>query len=284
MSSTDDPYEIGTATFTGRDSTRPRCARQQVSDQKLRDEKDCTYRSSGLTQSNLKTRDEFHSFTSTSMFTHFNFGDAKRPVSTRVRNPSLFSDHEPRRVSVLRRWIYELRKGWKKLAWQRTFQLAVAAIPDNWQIFSIATTSQTGITLGTFIKDLVELVQDIKNSIEKVGENKERLSKLRDGVVSTLNGLTKLTEAHEYKEPSPELLSALENLKSYLRHIQDKCQRQASRQRTSKVSGVDTFKSWWKRNEIEAEIKRLDEYKNECYTQFTLFSTARTEGKTVQIA
>ncbi|KAJ7852296.1 hypothetical protein B0H13DRAFT_1904658 [Mycena leptocephala] len=126
-----------------------------------------------------------------------------------------------------------------------------------------------GITLGSFVKDLVELVQNIKNSIDKVGENKERLSKLRDDVVSTLNGLTKLTEAHEYKEPSPELLSALENLKSYLRHIQDKCQRQASPQRTSKVSGVDTFKSWWKRSEIEAEIKRLDEYRNECYTQFT---------------
>jgi hypothetical protein len=57
---------------------------------------------------------------------------------------------------------------------------------------------------------------------------------------------------------------------SYLRHIQDKCQRQASRQRTSRVSGVDTFKSWWKRSEIEAEIKRLDEYRNECYTQFTV--------------
>jgi hypothetical protein len=85
-----------------------------------------------------------------------------------------------------------------------------------------------GITLGSFVKDLVELVQNIKNSIDKVresqfghhllsiaqvGENKERLSKLRDEVVGTLNGLTKLTEAHEYKEPSPELLSALENLK-----------------------------------------------------------------------
>ncbi|KAJ7852307.1 hypothetical protein B0H13DRAFT_40187 [Mycena leptocephala] len=141
-----------------------------------------------------------------------------------------------------------------------------------------------GITVGTFVKDLVQLVQNIKNSIDKVSENKERLSKLRDEVVGTLNGLTKLTEANEYKEPSPELLSALENLKSYLRHIQDKCQRQASRQRTSRVSGVDTFKSWWKRSEIQAEIKRLDECRNECYTQFTLFSAARTEGKTVQIA
>jgi hypothetical protein len=86
-----------------------------------------------------------------------------------------------------------------------------------------------GITLGSFVKDLVELVQNIKNSIDKVcesqfvyylvlsvaqvGENKERLSKLRDEVVGTLNGLTKFTEAHEYKEPSPELLNALENLK-----------------------------------------------------------------------
>jgi hypothetical protein len=86
-----------------------------------------------------------------------------------------------------------------------------------------------GITLGSFVKDLVELVQNIKNSIDKVlesqfayhlalsaaqvGENKERLSKLRDDVVGTLNGLTQLANGYEDRKPSPELLAALQRLK-----------------------------------------------------------------------
>jgi hypothetical protein len=84
------------------------------------------------------------------------------------------------------------------------------------------------ITLGSFVKDLVELVQNIKNSIDKVrdsqfghhllsiaqvSENKERLSKLRDDVVGTLNGLTQLANGYEDRKPSPELLAALERLK-----------------------------------------------------------------------
>jgi hypothetical protein len=47
----------------------------------------------------------------------------------------------------------------------------------------------------------------------QVGENKERLSKLRDDVVGTLNGLTQLANGYEDRKPSPELLAALERLK-----------------------------------------------------------------------
>ncbi|KAJ7905153.1 hypothetical protein B0H13DRAFT_733583 [Mycena leptocephala] len=139
------------------------------------------------------------------------------------------------------------------------------------------------ITLGTFVKDVVELVRNIKDSIYKVRENKERLSKLRDEVVDTLNGLTKLTEGHEDRQPSPELKIALEGLKSRLRHIGDKCQKQVSRQRTSRVPVVDGIKSWWNRNEIESEIKRLNECWSNCRAKFMLFSTARIELGTVKI-
>jgi hypothetical protein len=85
-----------------------------------------------------------------------------------------------------------------------------------------------GITLGAFVRDFVELVQNIKHSIDKVcesqfayhlqsvcqvSENKDRLSKLRDEVVGTLNGLAKLSEGYADRQPSPERLAALERLK-----------------------------------------------------------------------
>jgi len=83
----------------------------------------------------------------------------------------------------------------------------------------------TGITIGGFLKDLVELGRDIKDSVEKVRENKERLSNLRDDVDETLYGLAKLTEGYEDAHPSPELYRALEGLKrSILLFIVVDCQ------------------------------------------------------------
>ncbi|KAJ7855166.1 hypothetical protein B0H14DRAFT_3865287 [Mycena olivaceomarginata] len=132
-----------------------------------------------------------------------------------------------------------------------------------------------GITLATFVKDLVELGRKIKDSIDQVGENKAQFSKLRDEVTGTLNGLVKLTQGFGNTQPSLELSTALEDLKSHLERIHSKSKKAS--QHTS------WFKSWWNRQKIDQDIKRLIEFKKDCYGQFTLFSTARIEGKADQI-
>ncbi|KAF8208245.1 ankyrin repeat-containing domain protein [Mycena galopus ATCC 62051] len=131
------------------------------------------------------------------------------------------------------------------------------------------------ITLATFVKDVVELCQDIQDSIDQVGENKEQLLKLRGDVEETIYGFAQLTKGYETHAPSPELSTALEDLKSHLESIHNKCKKASQH--------ASWFKSWWKRDKIDREIKRLNDLKKDCYEQFTLFATARTEGKVDRI-
>ncbi|KAJ7835381.1 ankyrin repeat-containing domain protein [Mycena olivaceomarginata] len=133
------------------------------------------------------------------------------------------------------------------------------------------------ITIATFVKDLVELGRKIKDSIDQVGENKEQLSKLRDEVTGTLDGLTRLAQGFNLNAlPSLELLTALEDLKSHLESVHNKCNKASQH--------PSWFKSWWNRNKIDREIRRLSELKHDCHDQFTLFSATRTEGKVDRIA
>ncbi|KAF7343440.1 Tetratricopeptide repeat family [Mycena venus] len=136
-------------------------------------------------------------------------------------------------------------------------------------------TALAVITVGTCVKDLVELGRKIKDSTEKVHENKEQLSKLKDSVGETVNSLAKLDQGFSNAQPSAELSAALDDLKKHLEQIHDKCERAS--QHTAWI------KSWWKRDKIDREIKRLKDLENDCFDEFQLFCAARTEGKVDQL-
>ncbi|KAJ7111254.1 ankyrin repeat-containing domain protein [Mycena epipterygia] len=142
------------------------------------------------------------------------------------------------------------------------------------------------ITFGTFAKDLVELFLKVKESIEKVGENNKRLQELTDDILRTLDGLVNLTLRKHDTSQAPALFIALGGLQRQMLHVLEGCREipstEASQGRTRHLKSQ--MKMWWNRDQIEAEIRCLKELTNECYTKFTLFSTARTEEKTVQIA
>ncbi|KAJ7140987.1 hypothetical protein C8R44DRAFT_866657 [Mycena epipterygia] len=76
------------------------------------------------------------------------------------------------------------------------------------------TATTTIITLVTFIKDLIDLGQSIKESIEKVTENRRRIRDLTNDVLRTLADLANLSRGHEDEFEAPALLSALGNLKA----------------------------------------------------------------------
>ncbi|KAJ7111250.1 ankyrin repeat-containing domain protein [Mycena epipterygia] len=142
------------------------------------------------------------------------------------------------------------------------------------------------ITFGTFAKDLVELFLKVKESIEKVGENNKRLQELTEDILRTLDGLVNLTLGKNDTSEAPALFIALGGLQRQMLHVLEGCRAipptEPSQGRQQHLKSQ--MKMWWNRDKIEAEIRRLKELTNECYTQFTLFSTARTEEKTVQIA
>ncbi|KAJ6555614.1 ankyrin repeat-containing domain protein [Mycena vulgaris] len=143
------------------------------------------------------------------------------------------------------------------------------------------------ITVGTCLKDLVELALKIKESTDKVGENKKHLQELTDDVVRTLDGLVNLTAGNEDVFQAPALFMALGGLQQKMKQVLEGCREipvatDPSQGRTERFKS--RVKRLWNGAEIEAEIKSLQEHTNDCYTKFMLFSTARTEGKIVQIA
>ncbi|KAK7006038.1 Tetratricopeptide repeat family, partial [Favolaschia claudopus] len=149
------------------------------------------------------------------------------------------------------------------------------------------SVTTTIITLATFIKDLVELGESIRSSIEKVGENRRQIRELSQDIVRTLYALESFTRGKEETLCDPELLGALENLKAEMLHVHSKCMKISSVQ----LPGLRGFRSqltaWRKRDDLEKKIASLKERVSKCFSEFTasrLFiahSTLRIEQRLV---
>ncbi|KAJ7695765.1 hypothetical protein B0H17DRAFT_1271275 [Mycena rosella] len=152
---------------------------------------------------------------------------------------------------------------------------------------SITTTI---ITLATFIKDLIDLGQSIKRSIEKVGENRKRIRDLIEDILRTLGHLGELLQHQEDTLIAPHLLSALVNLKSDMLHVLSVAGEVCPSERSSGFRGFKfQLKGWLKRETVETEIRCLKEHVNTCYLKFTYpegnkaLSAARTEHTSLRV-
>ncbi|KAJ7140975.1 hypothetical protein C8R44DRAFT_866646 [Mycena epipterygia] len=146
------------------------------------------------------------------------------------------------------------------------------------------TATTTIITLATFIKDLIEVGQSIKTSIEKVAENRRRIRDLMNDILHTLADLASLSRGHEDEFKAPALLSALANLKADMLYVLSICRKISPAERSPGLRGFGVqIKVWMKRDNVETEIKRLKEHVNQCYSKFTAFSAARIEKTAARI-
>ncbi|KAK7001286.1 Tetratricopeptide repeat family, partial [Favolaschia claudopus] len=138
------------------------------------------------------------------------------------------------------------------------------------------------ITLATFIKDLIELGEGIRRSIEKVGENRRQIREFSQDIVRTLYALASLTRGKEDVFRGPELLAALEDLRAEMLHVHSKCVKISPVQLPGLRGLKSQLKAWRKRDEVEKKIASLRERVNKCFSEFT--ATARTEHVAGQIA
>ncbi|KAK6972110.1 Tetratricopeptide repeat family [Favolaschia claudopus] len=145
------------------------------------------------------------------------------------------------------------------------------------------TVTTTIITLATFIKDLIELGEGIRSSIEKVSENRRQIRELAQDIVRTLYDLASLTCGKEDAFRGSELLDALENLKAEMLHVHSKCLKISPVQLPGLWGVKSQLKAWRKRDDLEKKITRLRERVNKCFLQFTAFSAARTEHVALRI-
>ncbi|KAJ7502517.1 hypothetical protein B0H11DRAFT_1988862 [Mycena galericulata] len=145
---------------------------------------------------------------------------------------------------------------------------------------SITTTV---ITFATFIKDLIEVGQSIKRSIEKVGENRRRIRELTDDILRTLANLETLIQGSENEHP-PALLGALGDLQKDMLRVHSICQKIDTVERPPGFRRLGSqVKLWIQRDDIEAEIRRLRKHVNKCLREFTTFSAARSEERGARI-
>ncbi|KAJ7482164.1 hypothetical protein B0H11DRAFT_1213073 [Mycena galericulata] len=146
------------------------------------------------------------------------------------------------------------------------------------------TATTTLITLATFIKDLIEVGQNIKESIEKVSDNRRQIRELTNDVLRSLADLANLTRGHEDAYQAPALLASLGDLKADTFHVLEICRKISPVKHSPGFRGFRSqLKVWMKRDEVEVEIRRLKEHVINCYTKFTAFSTARNEQRTARI-
>ncbi|KAJ6499861.1 hypothetical protein DFH09DRAFT_1375914 [Mycena vulgaris] len=140
------------------------------------------------------------------------------------------------------------------------------------------TATTTIITLATFIKDLIDVGQSIKSSIDKVSENRRQIRDLTDDILRVLAEMAELSRQQAGQSQAPALLSALGDLKADMLYVLAACRKISPAQPSPGFRGFRSqIKVWMKRDDIEAKIRRLKEHVNKCYLEFTAFSAARIE-------
>ncbi|KAJ7233997.1 hypothetical protein C8J57DRAFT_1729336, partial [Mycena rebaudengoi] len=146
------------------------------------------------------------------------------------------------------------------------------------------TATTTVITLAVFIKDLIDVGQNIKRSIEQVGENRRRIRDLVDDILCMLVRLTNLSRGREDSFHGQELLDALGNLKADMFYVLSVTQQISAPAPRSSFRGLQSqIKGWLEGDDIEAQVKRLNKHVKQCYIQFTAFSAARIEHASARI-
>ncbi|KAJ7367682.1 hypothetical protein DFH08DRAFT_980308 [Mycena albidolilacea] len=164
--------------------------------------------------------------------------------------------------------------------------LLYAVLPGlGWKMDPFTVTA-TIITLVTFIKDLIEVDEGIRRSIEKVrnssaqkqllkrmqvNENRRQVRELMDDVVRILYDLDNLlgaTKTHFVGH------SALGNLKAEMLYVHSKCRKISPVQLPGFCGVSSQLKAWRKHNNLEGRIGHLKEH---------AFSAARIEQTTLRI-
>ncbi|KAJ7658333.1 hypothetical protein DFH06DRAFT_1472942 [Mycena polygramma] len=129
----------------------------------------------------------------------------------------------------------------------------------------------------SIVQGVFELGMAIKESIDKVVDNKKNLADLKKEVLDTVEELEHLAKGTEDKVPTGRLKTALATLTNQLNTINTNCQA------LTQPEGIHALgKAWFKRDKIAAEINKLKERRKECREQFQLLSLARVEGTTAR--
>ncbi|KAL0948645.1 hypothetical protein HGRIS_014956 [Hohenbuehelia grisea] len=138
-------------------------------------------------------------------------------------------------------------------------------------------------SLASSIITFIDGVSKLKDSLSKIPESSRRLRQVKMDVLRELDALERFCRSRYLTwngEDVEEVKTALMELQSEFRDVQALCEIHLA----AKAGGIlrpARLKSWFKRNAIETDIRRLEQNIRSCQFRFMLFSSARTEYNTV---
>ncbi|KAL0952476.1 hypothetical protein HGRIS_006740 [Hohenbuehelia grisea] len=128
---------------------------------------------------------------------------------------------------------------------------------------------------------LVEVAHKIKETIDKVSENRTRLRQLAADVVKGIVDIQEFCETHRRVQDvsgARELQDALDSVSRELHYVLRRCEKVYARYGGSRFGKARAnFSAWFNRDEIVTDIVRLKEQVQSCHLRFISFSSARTE-------
>ncbi|KAF4603273.1 hypothetical protein AB1N83_012088 [Pleurotus pulmonarius] len=137
------------------------------------------------------------------------------------------------------------------------------------------------LSITAAVISFVDIVRRIKDSVDKVGQNRQILKELMEDVIEELMVLQKLCEDEQGRlsHLDPEWTHSLERLKSDLMHVLDRCLKLTERRKAHHVlsSAMTFFTAWSKNSEIESHIYRLRDRVSSVHRRFNYVSSSRVE-------
>ncbi|KAG9226703.1 hypothetical protein CCMSSC00406_0006072 [Pleurotus cornucopiae] len=137
------------------------------------------------------------------------------------------------------------------------------------------------LSITSAVISFVDIAKQIKDSVDKVGQNHQILEELMEDVIEELTELHKLCQDEQGRlgHLDPEWTCSLERLKSELMHVLDRCMKLTKRRKAHRAlsSAINFLISWSKNPEIEAHIYRLRDPVSSVHRRFHYASSSRVE-------
>ncbi|KAF8183203.1 hypothetical protein BJ912DRAFT_558430 [Pholiota molesta] len=141
------------------------------------------------------------------------------------------------------------------------------------------------ITIVTALRDIIETVQVIRDSLSKRPQNYRNAQKLADEVLKTLYGIEEIYQEHKQTfDKSKSLKKAITDLQIEMRSVYEQCARlipPVSERKRDKYKMA--FYSFWNREKVENLLLELRVHVDRCSHDFHLLSGFRTEAHVLEI-
>ncbi|KAG5351879.1 hypothetical protein E4T56_gene7260 [Termitomyces sp. T112] len=140
--------------------------------------------------------------------------------------------------------------------------------------------------LGNCLKNLIRLAQELKQSIDKIPQNRRNAHKLSENLITDLIDIETFYRARSHViEATPELEEALTGLLKQTQAVQTRCEQFliTTEQRGWRKMGA-AMKAWRECDQVERELGELKDSVHQCYRKFTMIAISRLEQPINQIS